>query len=80
MNSRQRAVSEFQRHECLGRKRTGQVSSFLAREAKARIVVWMPEHDDDAFPLVAESSQAAENQLTSNVAALLLGQNGHGSQ
>jgi len=80
MNSFQRALSEFHRHECLGRKRTGQVLSLLAREAKARIVVFVSQHNDDAFPSPAKLSQTVTDQLAPNLAALLLGQNGHRSQ
>ena len=79
MNSRQRAIEEFQRHECFGRKRTSQIAGLLGGEAESRIVMFVPEHDDDTFPSVAESSQAKTNQLAPNLAALMVRQNGHRS-
>jgi hypothetical protein len=56
------------------------MASFFAREAKSRIVSFVSKHDDDTLALVAELSQAATNQLAANLAALMLGQNGHRSQ
>ena len=70
MNPRQRAVGEFQGHECLGRERTGQVAGLLGREAKARIVVLVSQHDDDTFTSFAELSKTAANQLASNLDGL----------
>jgi len=80
MNSRQRAIGEFQRHECFGRERTGQVAGFLRREAKSRIVVLVSEHDDDTFTSIAELSQTTTNQLAPNLAALMVRLNSHRSQ
>ena len=79
IDSRQRAVGEFQRHECFGRKRTCQVAGFLAREAKSRIVMFVTQHENDTFSSVTEPSQATVHQLAPNLATLMSRQNSHRS-
>jgi len=80
MDSLQGASEEFKRHECLRGERTGQMAGLLAREAKSGIVVFVSEHDDETFTCVAEASQTKTNQPAPDVAALMLGQNGHRRQ
>jgi hypothetical protein len=80
MNSLQRAVQEFKRHERAGRERTSQVTRLLGRKAESRIVVFVSEHNDDSFPSGAELSQTMTNQLAPNLAALMVRQNGHRGQ
>lgn len=76
VNSLQRAVREFQRHECLGRERTGQVAGLLGRKAKSRIVIPVSEDDDDAFTPIAEFGKPAANELAADLAALMAWQDG----
>ena len=42
--------------------------------------MFVSEHDDDTFPSVAELRQTTANQLAPDLAALVLGQNGHRGQ
>ena len=79
MNPFQCAIGEFQRHESVGRERTGQIAGFFGREAEARIVLSVSEHDDDTFTLFAKFIQTAANQPTSYQVALMFRQNRHRS-
>jgi len=80
MNARKRTVRELQRHERLGRERTSQVAGVLSSEAKSRIVLFVPEYDDDALAPVAELSKPKTNHLAAHLTALMIWQNGHGRQ
>ena len=42
--------------------------------------MFVSEHDDDAFILLAEPSQTVANQLAPNLTALMVRQNGHRGQ
>jgi hypothetical protein len=42
--------------------------------------MFVPQHDDDTSAPFAELSQSTTNQSAPNLAALMLGQNGHRSQ
>jgi len=56
------------------------MASLLRREAESRIVVFVSEHDDDAFAPVAELGKPTANQLAANLPVLMIWQNGERSQ
>ena len=71
---------EFHSHERFGRKRAFETPCLLAAKAKARIVIRVPENNDNPLSPFAQQIQSIPDQSPADAATLKIGKHGYGGQ